>query len=119
MDASGNVVSNQDSIKVGVVSFFSNLYKDMKPNNIMEQLVVLKKFPSFVNEEEELTIGSPIDIMEVESSLKAFSKDKSPRPNDWPAKFYIHFFDIMGVNIVATIEETRVLGIIPENLNTT
>ena len=34
-------------------------------------------------------------------------------------EFYIHFFDIMDEEIVEAIEETRVSGIIPENLNTT
>lgn len=73
LDASGNLVSDQDSIKRGVVSFFSNLYKDPKPNNIIDQLVVLKNMPSFVNKEAGLSIGSLIDILEVERSLKAFS----------------------------------------------
>ena len=54
------------------MSFFSNLYKDPKPNNIIDQLVVLKNMPSFVNEEAGLSIGGLIDILEVERSLKAF-----------------------------------------------
>ena len=34
-------------------------------------------------------------------------------------ELYLFFFDILGLDLVAAIEETRVSGIIPEDLNTT
>ena len=44
MDDSGNLVTHHGSIKDKVISYFSNLYKDSKTQNISEQLKVLNLF---------------------------------------------------------------------------
>ena len=56
---------------------------------------------------------------EVEATLKGFAKDKSPRPDRWTVEFYLHFFDLWGMELVKAIEDTRCSGVIPYSLNNT
>ena len=48
------------------MSYFSTLYKDPNPNNISDELELLKHFPSFFNAKECVGIGGPIGWEEVE-----------------------------------------------------
>ena len=119
LDDSGNLVTDQDSIKERDISYFSGLYKDPKNANIIDQLEVLKLYPTMFNEEECSQLGRPIGLSEVEHTLKAFAKDKIPGPNGWALEFYLHFFKMLGSELVEAIGENKVTGLIPESLNTT
>ena len=52
-------------------------------------------------------------------TLHSFQRDKSPRPNGWPIKFYLGFFDFMGKDLHKVVEESRVEGFIHGPFNTT
>ena len=95
---------DHDSIKQRVVSYFSLLYKDPKIAIIYDQLEVLKLYITMFTEEDCDLLGGPIGLREVELTLKYFSKDKSPGPNGWTSKFYLHFFELLGPELVVAIE---------------
>ena len=107
------------SIKEGVISYFSMLYKDPPSNQIIDQLKVLKNLPSIFNEEEGLMVGRDISLEEVDNTLKSFSRYKSPGPDGWPVELYMFFFSMLGNEMLATINETRISGCIPAELNKT
>lgn len=113
------MVCDQNSIKVGDVSYFSDLYKKPKKHNIEEQLAVLKNMPLYFKEKDQALVGGLVSMAEVERSLKAYAKDKSPGPDGWTIEFYLQFFDFLGGELVASIEDARVSGVIPESLNVT
>lgn len=39
--------------------------------------------------------------------FKSFSKDKSSRMYGWKMEFFIHFFELMGQNLLEIVEEAR------------
>ena len=55
----------------------------------------------------------------MEKTLKRFSKDKRLGPNGWNVELYLHLFELLGKELVEEIEESRVAGLIPDNLNST
>ena len=58
-------------------------------------------------------------LQEVEDVLKRLKKDKSPRPDGWPVEFYLHFFDLVGLEILNVIEHSRLEGRVLGALNAT
>ena len=51
--------------------------------------------------------------------LKNFSKVKSPGPNGWIVDLFLHFFYLIGKDLVDSMEESRKQGYVPGNLNCT
>ena len=80
--------------------YFSSLYKDPQSSNICDRLSIIKIFPTFLNSIDCDVIGGPITLAEVEKTLKGFSKDKSPGPDGWTIEFYLHFFDLLSLELV-------------------
>jgi hypothetical protein len=51
--------------------------------------------------------------------IKSFSKDKSPGPDGWTVEFYLHFFDLVGPDLLELVEDSRLQGKISRALNST
>jgi len=49
--------------------------------------------------------------------LKAFAKDKSPGPDGWTVEFFLHYFDLVGEDLLGMVEESRRKGEVIKALN--
>jgi hypothetical protein len=58
-------------------------------------------------------------LVELEAILKLFKKEKSLGPDGWTVELYIHFFEIMGEDLLALVEETHISGRISSIINST
>ena len=79
---------------------FTDLFKDADCTNIEDQLKVIRLFPNFVQEEERKCFMADFTLAEIENVLKGFKKDKIPGPDGWPVEFFLHFFELVGVDIL-------------------
>jgi hypothetical protein len=70
-----------------------------------------------INEAEELY--KHVTLTELEAILKMFKKEKSSGPDGWSVELYLHFFEIMGEDILDLVEETRTSGCINGRINST
>ncbi len=75
---------------------FQKLFKAPPRATLTDIVQIVGHFNRFIgpNEVEELT--SPITMGELESTLKWFKKDKSPRIDGWSVKFYLAFHETIG-----------------------
>ena len=39
-------------------------------------------------------------LAEIKNVLKGFKKDKIPGHDGWPVEFFLHFFELVGVDIL-------------------
>lgn len=70
--------------------------------------------------EEEVSILEHVVTMEELSLvLKGFAKDKSPGPNGWIVEFFLYFFDLVGLYLLAMVEDTRCRGEVYRSINST
>ena len=56
---------------------------------------------------------------ELDIDLKSFKKDQSPNLDGWSIEFYLHFFDLVGLDILSAVDHSRVEGRITGALNAT
>jgi len=64
-------------------------------------------------------LNKPVSLGELESTFKWFKRDKSLGLDRWPVEFYLSFFDIIGLDLLVVVEESRILGRIHEPINST
>lgn len=78
---------------------------------------IARTFHRFVDEEQVDDLNAPITMGEIEGVLKWFKKDKSPGPDSWPIEFNLHFFELLGRDLLLVIEESRTSGRIYDGFN--
>jgi hypothetical protein len=61
----------------------------------------------------------PASLPEIFLALKSFSKDKSPGPDGWTVEFYLHFFDLVGLDLLELVEDSRLKGKVVGAMNST
>lgn len=56
---------------------------------------------------------------ELEAALKCFAHDKSPGPDGWTTEFYLHLYDMFEYELLMVVEQIRILGFVPRDMNFT
>jgi len=72
-----------------------------------------------VNDAEASSLCRPVNLEELREVLFMFKKDKSPGHDGWTIEFFIFFFDLVGVDLLEMVEESRMKGQIAGGLNST
>ena len=106
------------SLKAAAVEFFAEIFKEDVTPHIMEQLEVIKLFPTYFDVETTEGVGKAIILEEVESVQNSFAKDKSRGPDGWTIEFYLTFFYLVGLELLAAVEQARCQGFV-RSLNAT
>ena len=61
--------------------------------------------------EEDITaLEHAVTLEELSDVLKGFAKDKSPTPDGWTVEFFLYFFDLVWLELIAMVEDTRCRG---------
>jgi hypothetical protein len=92
------------------IKYFKNFFKPYIHDITEEQVRVENLYPKMldINEAEELY--KHVTLTELEAILKMFKKEKSPGPDGWSVELYLHFFEIMGKDLLDLVEETLTSG---------
>jgi hypothetical protein len=69
--------------------------------------------------EDSNFLDSPYMLQEVLEALNAFKKDKILGPNGWTVEFFLHFFDLVGDDLLDLVEDSRIRGRFIGALNST
>ena len=76
-------------------------------------------FPSMIPPEEAHCLVDPVTLPEIEGALKYFKKDRSPGPDGWPVEFFLHFFELLGKDLLVAVDFSRTSGHITPSINST
>jgi len=74
-------IQGQENIEKEVVSYFSNLFKESKENVIVEQLHIVRLYPTMFYEVSRREFDEPVSLCEIKEVLKQFSNEKSLGPD--------------------------------------
>ena len=66
-----------------------------------------------------MAIDCPMNRDEIEGILKCFAKDKNLGPDGQTVEFFMAFFDIVGDEMLATIEQSITEGYVSKAYNAT
>ena len=89
---------------------FGDVYKEDRKATIVEVVKMTTFFPSFVNDMSNESLMEEVAKEDLRVVLHSFQKHKSPRPDGWPAEFFLGFCDLIEDGLIKVIEESRVNG---------
>lgn len=112
-------VHSTNDILREAISYFENFYKAWVGVNIVDQIWGSEDYPSMFNKESNQVIFHPITLEEILWVLKSFAKDKCPCPDGWTMDILIHFFDLMGEDLVDLVGEWWLSRQISRAINST
>lgn len=99
-DEARNSLHTWDQLQTEVVICFGNLYYARVDIEIDTQLKTINSYPTFFSLLDLEDIYKLVSKEEVGLVLKIFSKNKSPCLDSWIVEIFIHFFELMGEDLV-------------------
>ena len=119
MDEGGRCVEDESELKVLGQEHFAQIFKDDNKTCLLEHLNVISLYPVMISPADASWFTQPVSLSEVDFSLHSFKKDRSSGPDGWPVEFYLHFFDLLGEELLSAVDFTMVSSCIPPSLNST
>ena len=113
------MVEGFEDIAGAAVYHFESLFQADSNLNLFELLKISGNFPSLVSAKENADLIRPISLDEIRSILALCKNDKSPGPDGIPIEVYRTLFDVMGLDLLRVIEDSRKSGKILAVLNST
>jgi len=92
------------------IRHFSDIYKAPIGITLPSIIRTAEALPRFGDLDEVENLNSRVSREELEAVLKCFKKDKSTGLDGWLTEFYSSFFELIGDNLLQTIEECRRSG---------
>jgi hypothetical protein len=118
-DDSGKVFVTRRTLRKLLSTISLLTTKQSDSCHIEDQIETARLFPRMVTQEDATVLEKPCSLKEILVVLQGFSKDKSPGPDDWTIEFFLHFFDLVGQDLLEMVEEARQKGKVQKNLNAT
>jgi hypothetical protein len=119
LDENGQVHFGQEALKKEANRHFKSFFEESGHSTINDQVLSARLYPRLVNEEDTLLLERPCTKEELWEVLKVFAKDKSLGPDGWTVEFFIHFFDLVGDDLLEVVEDSRNRGEVVRALNST
>jgi hypothetical protein len=113
-NTNGQTVSDHNSIKEAVVNYFKDCYKEQTVLNLTDQCQILEYYPQIFTEEEAKSLVQQVTLEEVKEVLFLFQKEKSSGLDGCTIELFISFFDLVGEDVLAMVEESKALELLRE-----
>ena len=98
-----------------VVSYFQNIFGGN--NNCVNNGLVATVIPSMVTEEENAMLAAMPLFDEIKDAVFSMNVDGAPGPDGFGGHFYQHFWDIVFVDLVSSVQEFFYTGVLIPNIN--
>jgi hypothetical protein len=115
----GTMATSFEDIAVVGTTHFKDIFKEEQRSSIEAILKVASLFPSFVDQEQNESLMVEFTEEELQRNLHNFQKDKILGPDGLPVEFYSGTFDILGWDLLKTIEYSCTTGQILAPFNST
>ena len=112
-DDRGNMVEGFEDIYGAIVNHFESLFEADTNLHLTELLKISDNFPSSITAEENSDLMKPITLEEINTILTLSKNNKSPGPDGIPVVVYRALFDVMSLDLLRVIEDSRKCGKIP------
>jgi len=99
--------------------YFQTLFKVDQRESMVDIVRMALFFPRFFGEEEKRSLIEEVLEEELKEVLHIFQKYKIIGPDGWTIEFFIGLYELIEVDIMHIVEETRIEGDIHAPFNST
>ncbi|PFX14836.1 Transposon TX1 uncharacterized 149 kDa protein [Stylophora pistillata] len=100
----GSIVSSSAALCASLGSYYSGLYT-ASPTDSRVQSSLLGNLSSFLPQDQPNSCKGPLTPSEVLDALKGMARNKTPGLDGLPMEFYLRFWDVVGADLVAVLNE--------------
>jgi hypothetical protein len=111
-DEEGRLYQQKEDIKNSAINYFKSFYQATGTNQLSDQVEIVRLFPRMVKDEEVMALEKPCTKEEILEVLNGFTKEKSLGPDGRSVEFYLHYFDLVGQDLLDVVEESRTRGVV-------
>lgn len=101
------------------MDFFKNLWRRSGIAQTGVQTELLELIPPLVSREDNIMLEEPVSLKEVKAVVFGLGGEKAPGPNGFQAFFFQFFWDELGEDLLAVVEESRSRGFVLKEFNCT
>ena len=105
-DSSNVLQYDTESLLKIVKDYYSDLFRSEEIND-QQKLELLKNTNVSLTEEQQRQCDKILNIVEIEQSLNALPKDKSPGSDGLPTEFYVKMWPIIKDDFMQMVEEIQ------------
>jgi hypothetical protein len=110
-----NVITDLTEIEMHVLSYFQAIFS--MDNNCAPNTLVDETIPSLVTDaDNHMLLHLPLSS-EIKDAVFSLNGDGAPGPDGFGGHFYQTFWDIVGVDVVNSVQEFFLDGRLPPNIN--
>ncbi|KAI8478588.1 hypothetical protein Bbelb_436860 [Branchiostoma belcheri] len=113
-DENGDVVSTTPQILATFHKFYSDLFK-AGPIDQSEQDFFLSKLSASLPEDCTESLDRQLNLSELETAVKGMENGKSPGSDGLPKEFYVQFWEVLGPDLLAVLNEGLGDGLLSES----
>lgn len=105
-------------LQLGILHF-KQLFKSPPGATLLDIIRISRNFTRFMDPDSMEDLIKHVSLVELESTLKWFKRDRSPSLDGWPVEFYLTLFDILGPDLLTIVEECHTQGRLHKPINST
>ena len=109
------VITEPSDIEVHVVNYFQSIFT--VANNCIHNDLIAETIPSLVYIDENNMLLRIPQREEVKDAVFALNGDGAPGPDGFGGHFYQTYWDIVGAEVVQSVQEFFISGVLANNIN--
>ena len=98
-----------------MLTYFQNIFGGV--NNCVDNGLVAKVIPSLVSMEENAALIAMPLFEDIKNAVFDMNADGAPGPDGFGGPFFQHFWDIVGVDVVNSVQDFFYTGTLIPNIN--
>lgn len=110
-----NVITDPTAIELHILSYFQDIFS--VDNNCAQNSLIDETIPSLVSDDDnQMLLHMPVSG-EIKAAVFSLNGDGAPGPDGFGGHFYQTYWDIVGANLVTSVQEFFREGRLPANFN--
>ncbi|XP_039682998.1 uncharacterized protein [Medicago truncatula] len=110
-----NILSEPSDIELHILSYFQGIFS--MDNNCGQNTLVDEIIPALVTKEDnQMLMHFPLSY-EIKAAVFALNADGAPGPDGFGGHFYQTFWDVVGSDVVQSVQAFFLHGLVPPNIN--
>jgi hypothetical protein len=101
------VISYFEGIKMATVEAFESLYKETQTTLLDSNAYPLSLVSIAIQEDANNKLLVEVNLQEIKEALNQMNLDKASRPDDFTARFYQSFWDIIKIDLFKLVQKSQ------------
>eukprot|EP00253_Pinus_taeda_P020401 PITA_20401 len=115
----GAKLEKHEEIEAELLNHFKQVHKEPSIDRSQAIQNITSKIPKLISDQHNQMLLKPIDLQEVESTVKQLKVGKAPGSDGFTSNFFHHFWDLIKNEVWQVVEESRSLRWMFPGINAT